>query len=320
MKSIIINLIFTMLFCSSFAQDANFSQTFNNAVFLNPANTGKFDKDWRLSGGYRNTFFGGNRSFSTGLFAIEKRLDKNEANAGDRSGIALMGMFDESNGGALKSNYIGFSAAYNKSLDAASENMLGVGMQGVWASRSLYVNRLVFEDQFSSGGFMPSIPSSDAFRGGNYSYFDVNAGINFSHNSENGGFGIGYAVNHVTRPVEQFWGNDYKVPLRHSLQASGRIRINPVGDEFNLVVIHNNQDQYKETIAGGYFSKVASNDVKVNVGVYHRIQNAIIPMLGLSVKNFKAFVTYDANINNKLSNSVSRRSVELFFSYDFSHR
>ncbi|TCZ69665.1 type IX secretion system membrane protein PorP/SprF, partial [Flaviaesturariibacter aridisoli] len=44
---------------SAAAQDAQLSQLHNTPLLLNPAQTGLYDKTYRLSGAYRNTSFSG---------------------------------------------------------------------------------------------------------------------------------------------------------------------------------------------------------------------------------------------------------------------
>lgn len=317
MKNLSLNLILACLVSFSYGQDANFSQVFNAPMIMNPAQTGNLDMDWRLTGGYRSTAFSGMRSFATGMASMERRI-AGSLTGSDRFGAGAFALFDESNGGALKSNLFGLSAAYNNRLDEYGKHSVGLGIQGVWTSSTLFANRLVFEDQFASGGFIPSLPSYDAFRGGNYSYFDLNAGIHYEFNTERYSLTAGYSISHINRPVQQFWGKDYRIEVKNSVQLLGRIALGNVSDDIHLLALYNWQGKFNETLLGGYYSTSNSNETfRFNAGAFYRMNSSLIPMIGFEYNRFKGTATYDVNVNQSQAGSVSRRALELFVSYQF---
>lgn len=310
-------IVVTIIFLGSLraaAQDPNFSQAANLPALTNPAGTGNFDGDWRLSGHFRNTSFDAAHAYTSGALVLEKRIKgRGVIPEQDVLGIGFHGLFDQSGSGALKSNYIGLSVAYAKALDLQGNSTLAAGLQGVWATRRLNVNQLVFEDQFTSGGYAYSLPSADAYKGGSLNYLDVNAGLAYRYDHTNYGWHLGASLFHSNRPAEQFWGDDYHIPARYSVQGGGYF---PAGEmnRVYLEAISNFQDGAKEHLLGGYYS-VNMNDLlpdsRLNLGTFWRVQNALVPYLGVAMTTWKAALSYDVNIARQRMLDYKRRSLEL---------
>ncbi|MBS1566948.1 MAG: type IX secretion system membrane protein PorP/SprF, partial [Bacteroidetes bacterium] len=233
------------------AQDIDFSQINRLPVLISPANTGTFEKDWRLTGAFRNTSFDAGHTYLTGAAIVERKFHSGRR---DAIGLGFSGVFDQSNNGALKSNYLGLAFSYIKGLNEAGNSNLSFGVQGVWSTRRLDVNKLVFEDQLGSGGFSYNIPSADSYRSGSVNYLDLNAGIAYHYTSESFGINAGLGMFHISRPKEQFWGDGYKVPIRYSAEAGAYVRTAD-RDRLNFQVIGQFQDGQHEYLPGISYSK-----------------------------------------------------------------
>ncbi|GAA4340298.1 PorP/SprF family type IX secretion system membrane protein [Flaviaesturariibacter amylovorans] len=299
------------------AQDANFSQIQNTPLLLNPAHTGNFDKSWRINGGYRNTTFSGMRSFNTGYLSADARIKGKGISENDRLGIGVYGFLDANAGGSLKSNYFGLSLAYNKALGAGTR--LGVGAQAVYAAQRLDMSKLVFEDQFGSGGF--SGTSVDAGRmSGSENYFDLNVGLMLSHDA-GGRWGgeIGATAMHLTKPKASFLGTDYRVPVRYQANASAWIRLKG-NDRIQLQGLFVTQDKAEYVQGGFIFSKalkLTATETSLDLGVLTRNTNVVIPYLGLGWGRTKGALTYDVTTNKSKMAGLNRQSLEIFLTHTF---
>ena len=294
------------------AQDAGFSQIQQVPVLLNPSNTGKFNQNWRVSGLFRNTSYNASHTYTTGAVIAEKSV-KVGAEKRDALGIGVSGLFDQSNSGALKSNYIGLSMAYIKSLNVEGTSRLSAGLQAVWVTRRLDVNKLVFEDQFVSGGFSSSVPSADAYRGGSLNYLDVNAGLSYHYTGTNYGFNAGAALFHINKPKEEFWGEDYRLASRITTDLGGYIGMGN-NDKLHLSAVASFQEEAREYLLGGYFSKAvgaSDKDLHVNIGGYYRVNNSVIPYIGISFPEWGGGLSYDVGTGSENKFNNSRKSLEL---------
>lgn len=295
------------------AQDANFSQINQLPLLANPANTGSFAKEWRAGGIFRNTVYTAAQTFSTGVFSIDKRVKSGFISENDVLGMGFYGLTDQSNNGALRSSYLGFSTAYGKGLNVNGTSRLSVGLQGVWATRRLDVNKLTFEDQFTSGGFGGMNPSADSYRGGASSYFDFNAGIAYNLTAENHGFNLGTAIYHAGKPKEQLWNDHYQLPVRYTVNAGGYLTIADK-DRIHLNAITNHQGKADEYLMGAYFSKnlvMDANSMRLNIGSYYRLRSAIIPYFGLQTDKWSSSLSYDIANGNITKGNSNRKSLEL---------
>jgi type IX secretion system PorP/SprF family membrane protein len=318
MKKIFASIL-TITALQAGAQDAQLSQIFNAPLLLNPAETGLMDKGWRVSGGYRNTnFSGGMKAFSTGYLSVDTRLKGKWIPEGDRFGIGAYGYLDQSLSGALKANYFGLSLAYNKALSAGGKTRLGVGAQAVYASRQLNTNKLTFEDQFTSGGFS-SVPSRDASRGGTESHFDLNAGLELTHEAARWGVAVGGAVKHINRPKESFWGDDYQLPMSYSANGQVYVKLKG-GDKLTVQALYVTGGPQQYLQGGLVFSKsikLSATETTLDLGVLGRDSRTIIPYLGLGYGRTKGAITYDVTTNKEKQAGLSRSSLEVMLTHSF---
>jgi type IX secretion system PorP/SprF family membrane protein len=305
------------------AQDAQVTQFFNAQLLLNPAATGTQEEgSVRVSGGYRNTTFGsGMSAYQTGFLSLEGRIRTGWIPEGDSFGVGVFGYLDQSSAGALKSNYLGASVAYNKALNAAGTTRIGVGMQGVLVSRKLDFSKVYFEDQIGSGGF-GTLPSRDAARGGSDSYFDVNAGIRLSHEGARAGATAGAALQHVARPKESFWGADYQLPVRYNTHASVYTTVGGTGskDRLTIQALYSSQGGLAYLQGGFIFTKnleLGATPTTLDVGLLGRDTRALIPYLGLGHGRTRGAVTYDLTTRKEKLGGLNRQSLEITLNHNF---
>jgi type IX secretion system PorP/SprF family membrane protein len=305
------------------AQDAQVTQFFNAQVLLNPAATGTQEEgSLRVSGAYRNTTFGsGMNAYQTGFLSLEGRIRTKWIPEGDRFGVGVFGYLDQSSAGALKSNYIGASVAYNKALNAAGTTRIGVGAQGVLVSRRLDFSKVYFEDQVGSGGF-GTLPSRDAARGGSDSYFDVNAGIRIAHEGARSGVTVGAALQHVARPKESFWGADYQLPMRYNTHASAYTTIGGAGskDRLTLQALYSSQGSLAYLQGGFVFTKnveLGATATSLDIGLLGRDTRALIPYLGIGYGHTHGAVTYDLTTRTEKQSGLNRQSLEITLTHSF---
>ena len=305
------------------AQDPNFSQFFASPLTMNPAQTGKFDGEFRAAMNYRNQWPTINNAYTTATASFDMGIMKNRIAANDQFGIGFLGFMDQAGDGALKNSYFGLSTAYHKSLDENGYHSIGAGFQGTFVSKRLNTLNLKFQDQLTPFGFTNVSLDPYANRQFSINYFDLNAG--FMYNGTTNGYNtfyLGASMYHINRPKENFDGGDFILSARTTIQAGAKL---PVGtyNALHLSANHSMQAKAKNTMLGGAFSLNANNDeenpTNLYLGAWYRFNDAMIPYLGLEFGEWHVGATYDVNTSSLKAASASRGGIELSVIYIRKH-
>ena len=315
-----ISLIILAAFASScvLAQDPHFSQFFASPLTLNPAFTGKFDGQWRLAVNHRDQWPSIPKAYVTTSGSFDFGIMKDKLPAGDVFGVGISGLSDASSNDQLKLNYGSLSLSYHKALDEDGYNTIGAGFQGTYSSLTLDEGKLTFEDMLRQNGFTGA-RTDFLNNGNNQNYFDVNAGILFSgsSNGENNYY-AGVSVYHVNRPKVGFKDQNYLLANRITLHGGGSV---PVADALtlNASFIYQSQSKASETTLGGALAYNLNGD-EVNpssifVGSWLRLNDALIPYVGLEVGGLRIGASYDVNVSSLKSATASRGGSEFSLIY-----
>lgn len=312
-------LVFLIAFAGSVnAQDPHFSQFFASPLTLNPAFTGKFDGSWRLAGNHRDQWPSIPKAYVTTSASFDFPILKSKIPESDVFGIGLSGVSDASANSQLKLNYGSVSLSYHKALDEDGYNTIGAGFQGTYSSMVLDVSKLNFEDMLTQNGFTGT--TSDVLtNGNNRNYFDINAGLLFSGstNGENNYY-IGASMYHINRPQVSFKDKNWYMSGRVTIHAGGTFFLSDVVS-LSTSVIHQMQNKASETTLGGALGLNANSDnenpTNVYIGSWMRVNDAIIPYIGLEFAGMRIGATYDLNISSLKAATASRGGSEISIIY-----
>ena len=315
-----ISLIILAAFVSTcvLAQDPHFSQFFASPLTLNPAFTGKFDGQWRLAVNHRDQWPSIPKAYVTTSGSFDFGIMKDKLPAGDVFGVGISGLSDASANDQLKLNYGSLSLSYHKALDEDGYNTIGAGFQGTYSSLSLDEGKLTFEDMLRQNGFTGA-RTDFLTNGNNQNYFDINAGILFSgsSNGENNYY-AGVSVYHVNRPKVGFKDQNYLLANRITLHGGGSV---PVADALtlNASFIYQSQSKASETTLGGALAYNLNadevNPSSIFVGSWFRLNDALIPYVGLEVGGLRIGASYDVNISSLKTATASRGGSEFSVIY-----
>lgn len=294
------------------AQDPHFSQFFASPLTLNPAFTGKFSGTWRLAANHRDQWPSIPKAYVTTSASIDFPILKSKVPEKDVFGVGLSGLTDASANGLLKLNYGSVSMSYHKALDENGYSTIGAGFQATYSSLSLARDKLTFSDMLTQNGFTG--PTAEVISGTGKSYFDINAGLLYSGstNGENN-FYLGASMYHINRPKVGFQDKNWYLSGRISAHAGGSF---PLSDLITLhgSVIHQIQNKASETIVGAAIAANLSQDAEkpsaIYIGSWMRLNDAIIPYLGLEFGGLRIGVSYDFNISNLKAATSSRGGSE----------
>ena len=318
MRKILIALFIIVFSASAYAQDPHFSQFFASPLTLNPAFTGKFDGQWRLAVNHRDQWPSIPKAYVTTSGSFDFGIMKDKLPQGDVFGIGISGLSDASANDQLKLNYGSLSVSYHKALDEDGYNTIGAGFQGTFSSLSLDEGKLTFEDMLRQNGFTGA-RTDFLTNGNNQNYFDINAGLLFSGSSNgNNNYYAGVSVYHVNRPKVGFKDQNYY--LSNRLTVHGGVTI-PVADALNLSasVIHQVQSKASETTLGGALAYNLNGDEitpsNIFIGSWLRVNDALIPYVGLEVGGLRIGASYDVNVSSLKTATASRGGSEFSLIY-----
>jgi type IX secretion system PorP/SprF family membrane protein len=307
-KKISVVTICSLLFAFSLqAQDLHFSQFFNSPLTTNPANTGFIpDADYRLGVNYRNQWSAVMTVpyKTTSIFADAQLLrDKLENGWLGVGGVLLN---DVAGSGGLRSTKIYGSLAYHQMLGNSS--LLSAGFNVGWANKRIDQSKLKFPDQFD-GKFFDNPFTNVSLTNNNVSYMDVQAGMNYAYfPREDIYVNAGYSIHHVNRPKETFFNdltNAGRIPMRHIGFLNAIVKVN------DRVIINPNayfstQAKASELVVGlnGNYNLSEYGEKQLIAGLYYRLGDAVVPMVGVEVNSIRFTFSYDATVSslNKFNN------------------
>ncbi len=318
MRKFTLTLIICISIFSAQAQDPHFSQFFASPLTLNPAFTGKFDGTWRLAANHRDQWPSIPKAYVTTSASIDFGIMKSKIAEGDVFGVGISGVSDASANSQLKLNYGSISLSYHKALDENGYNTIGAGFQGTYSSMTLDISKLTFESMLTQNGFTGA--SGEVLNNGNnQSYIDMNAGLLFS-GSTNGvnNYYLGVSMYHINRPKVSFKDNNWYLTGRVTVHGGGSF---PLSESLSLngSIIHQRQNKASETMLGAALNLGAGSDAEkptsVYIGSWLRLNDAIIPYIGLEFGGLRIGASYDVNISSLKAATGNRGGSEISIIY-----
>ena len=284
------------------AQDLHFSQYFNTPLLVNPANTGFApDVDWRAGVNYRNQYSSlTSNPYKTMSAWGDVQLFNNRFDNG-WMGVGGVILKDVAGAGSLSATRAYGSVAYHQLVGLAS--LLSVGFNVGYVSKKVDFTKLTFDNQWNDEGqfFDVNIPSGENFAYSQVSYIDLQAGLNYAYfPNSNTYLNAGFSLSHLNRPRESFFsvkGNsaDARIDYRYTAFLNAAYKIS---DQWiiNPNAYFSKMGNAYEVVGGLNANYNLSGDGTKQLigGAYYRYQDAMIPMVGFQVNDFKLTVSYDA--------------------------
>jgi type IX secretion system PorP/SprF family membrane protein len=283
------------------AQDLHFSQFFNSPLVTNPANTGFIpDADYRLGVNYRNQWSSVmSVPYKTMSAFGDAQVLRNRLENG-WLGLGGMILNDKAGTGSLTSTKVYGSVAYHQMLGLSS--LLSAGFNIGWSNKHINESKLKFPDQFDGKFFDSKLPTSVSFTNNYVSYMDMHVGMNYAYfPDENVYINAGYSIQHVNRPKETFFGDNSvfgRIPMRHTGFVNGIFKLN------DRVIINPNayfttQARATDLVFGinANYNLSQFGEQQLIAGVYYRLGDAIVPMVGFEVAKIQFTFSYDVTLS-----------------------
>lgn len=310
-------ILLLIVFCSFplKGQDFHLSQFYFSPQTLNPANTGNFDGEWRLTNNMRRQW-GEISPYSTIVIGFEHQISiKKQHFAG---GIMLLN--DRSNYANMNINGAYISAAYIKRFNG---HQLRLGLQGGYVNKHFPKENLSFPDQYdiTQGHFNSDLGTQEPNFREEMSYMDINAGIGWKKRL---GFltpQLGAALFHANRPNGSFLKDNSTLPFRQVY--NGTIKIEPSNSFYLtprfLYMQQNNVSEYVAGISGAFMIEEHIPERSIFVGGYLRngVQNfdAMILTGGIKYDQWTLGLSYDINMSGLKTANSNPSGLEISITY-----
>lgn len=318
--------IFVIFIVFSYAlraqQGRNFSMWYENPQQLNPGATAHLDGNMRLFANYRNQYMTlSDNPLQTFSFSFDSKLigAKNKNNYFN-TGIVVMN--DISGDGNYTVTQLGLPLSYSVKLDDKSRLALGV-YSGLY-QRSIQGGKFTWDHQWNGQFFDTDLIQGESINNANISTFDLSAGLFYSYTMDKTRrLNAGYSLQHILSPDLAFNIED-ALMYRHNFhfQANYKIDNELLGLSPALLVML--QGPNRNAVAGSnldFYLRPSSlrtmffQPTVFSVGVYYRLEDALIVNTYFMTKGWKIGLSYDATLSrlSKFNNTVG--AFEVFLSY-----
>jgi len=301
-----------------YSQDSHFSQFFSNSLALNPALTGNFIGDWRVSGNYRNQWRNIAIPYNTYSFGYDRMFYPENHRVG--GGVFLVN--DNSGDAALNVTRLYLSGSYYRDIN---NNDLSAGIQVGYVFKSYNYSGATFPSQFdmTQGYFNSNLPSGELGIGERLSYLDINIGASWRKKIKIFEPRVGLSLFHLNVPKESYYNFNTRVPLKILFHAK---MPTDLSDNMYLApgLVYIRQRNASEMLLGsdlGFrFRGNFTNVDKAFTGIYFRDgivrqADAIIVMAGAQAGRLDVILSYDFTVSPLGVVTNNRGAFEISFIY-----
>ena len=284
-------------------QGLHFSQVNSAPLQINPALTGAFEGDARVSSLYRRQWFNVPVSYETVIGSADFNVVKHCSACAPFSFGALFS-YDVAGYSRLSGSQLSLSAVSRRPL--FGDHLISFGLMAGLGQRSFKVDDLLTGAVSADSGFESSY--DDLFKNNEFMYFDVSAGINARFNLEPARrtyLDAGFAVYHINRHNTSFTvKNETRQPVQYNVNLLGNLEVQSKLDVLlrgTALIMGNGQSEV--LLAGGiryYFGDKADywNSFAIEGLGGIRLDDAIIPMVGIFYRGWRLGLSYDFNYSD----------------------
>jgi type IX secretion system PorP/SprF family membrane protein len=304
---LILFLIFSSL--SGTGQDPQFTQFYANKLYLAPSFAGAIQQD-RISLTYRNQWPSLPGTFVSYCFAYDHFFSS------FNSGIGVLVLRDLAGSGKLSTTNFGVQYSYDIKIN--NQWQIRPGVHFLYTQTGLDFDKLLWNDQISVGG----TTTTAEIRPGMETKGDVDFSTSVLAYSNK--IWAGLTVDHLLRPKNSLYGNDFTVPMKISLFGGGQVirktkLLNPVDESLSLAFLFKTQDKISQLDLGLYWFKSP-----LMLGLWYRgipvinkeqIGDAIAFLVGYKIEDFSVGYSYDFTISRLLSSTGGAHEISLIYEF-----
>lgn len=322
------------------SQDIHLAQIQEAPLVYNPANTGFFPGYYRIVAGYRNQWASMGKAYQTMGLSVDGGVFRNRyKNA--FLGIGLNLFKDEA--GAAKLSHTVANLNISGILKVSKKAVLSAGIYGGVTMNNAQYSKLTYATQFNGTEIDPALPSQESVVYHNFTSSDFGGGLAYEWSTlkvrndrdDIKSFRLGIAAYHLNKPEQDFGSNTfvdasgntvtidgYRMPARYVASLVTRFDINNTKLSITPTAIYMLQGPAQEITAGTYLKYRFKNGTKITgekvensigVGLFYRVNDAIIPQVLIDMGTYAIGISYDANVSSyrKASRTVGGFEISL---------
>ena len=340
MKNILHTISFLLCATILNAQDPHLSQFYMVPVYLNPALTGAFDGNYRLTGLFRDQWGAAIKNeavpmYRTYTFSAEFKSSKG-ISPGDAFAVGASFLGDQAGEAKYGYNVAGLSIAYHKALGQYQKNYLVAGFSTQLYQQTIDYNNIQFGNQWDGNAYNSSLQAGET-TSARRRYWDVNAGLlwyatQLGKNRRTNVY-FGASAFHINSPAISFLGNN-RVRLNRKYVVHGGVNF-PLSSKIELTpkFIVMAQGNWIETVwasdvrillgdktnnnnfhMGGMF-RMVGGDAKITAGDKKLNPESVILSAGVEWKGVNITAAYDVTVSKLITATGSKGGVEIGLSY-----
>jgi type IX secretion system PorP/SprF family membrane protein len=299
-----------LLFCLSVgiamglqAQDIHYSQFYNSNMNVNPALTGIFNGDKRVSASYRHQWYSVPVPYLTFTGSYDQKFYKGGNAKSFFSGGALFN-YDQAADSRLTMAQLSLSASWTYLLN--ENNLLTVGAQLGGAQRQFSDNNLQWDNQFNGFMFDPMLTSGENFDGQSFLLFNGSLGLNYRWQKDaRTKLDLGAAMMNLFSSDASFARDNFNLQPRYSFQLESSLQLTSLFD-----VVLNGLVQFQggareivpAAILRTYINQKRGKEFALDLGAIARYSfdewDAIAPKIGFVFPRLQVSLSYDINISD----------------------
>ena len=272
--------------------DPHFSQYYMYPLWLNPALTGGFDGNYRVSVIDRKQWGNIGNGFSTIGFSADITTDKNLS-----FGLNLLQQKAGTVGYKYNNNQL--SIAYSGiRLGRQGDKVITFAMQGGIIGRRFDFSSGQVNDQFQNNAYNPALPLDESTAKPSASSFDMSAGVMYydANVDKKVNAFAGFSAAHITQPKDPSLSTGYNatLPVRYTVHGGAQVYLS---EKAHLVpnALYMWQGNVSELMLGGYVQMAVNPFIDISGGINYRLKDAFYPYLGVSYDGFTFGFSYDVN-------------------------
>ena len=308
-KYLFIFILLTSAFVN--AQDIHFSQIQESPLWLNPANAGFYNGYIRAIANYRSQWAAMGNAYQTMAISVDAAFKNSKKKS--YLGVGLFVFNDKA--GAAKLGTTQAQLHGNVVIKASKQSKIAGGIFAGFNQSSGNYAALTYASQFNGKDIDGTLPTNENPGYNSFVSIDAGAGVNYEYTNASVNMvrdnifsiKVGGAVHHVNKPAQQYnAGSKYILPMRFVGNIQSRIDIGGTKFSFLPSAIYLRQGTASEITVGTHVryrftngTKItgASTETGLNVGVYYRVGDAIVPQLYLDMGKYALGLAYDVNIS-----------------------
>ena len=319
MKKVFYLFIFCLTLMKLSAQDIHLSQFWANPLYLNPAQTGMFDGDYRVAAAFRNQWRTVPVPYTTVSFCGDTKFNNVFSQHGT-IGVGLIFNNDASGDSRYSINQFYVPLSYIQTFKGDTNLSISLGISPGVSNLAFNTTKLSYDSQFDGDAYNPALPTGENYPTQSKTYFDLGSGLAAHYKLKWAGYvSIGTSLSHLTRPNISFFKNE-GVNLYTKSNTYISVKY-PLKELLFLHVdaMYEKQGPFHETVLASRIGYIVNkeNNVSVNIGLSARVGDAAIALVGLDYKSLRVGMAYDINTSKFTAATNKRGAIEFSVLYIF---